>query len=162
MNVDVLIAQHEFGALVLNATTAAITHEESLRAPRAGGNCLNWVVGHLVKARVDMLASLGHPCAIPPQSVARYGQGQPPLTDARQAVPFDELVEYFRALQEPLTDALRKVTPESLSKPVPDSPTGNPSETVESLIVAVAFHEAYHLGQTGLLRRTLGKERLLP
>ena len=69
------------------------------------------------------------------------------------------LQESFTSLQQPLVAALRAASPETLARPVPDSPTGNPDETVSSFIVAIAFHEAYHLGQVGLLRRTLGKER---
>jgi hypothetical protein len=162
MNVEVLIAQHEIGAQVLDLTTGNISHEESLRAPREGGNCLNWVLGHLVWARIGALESLGTPGPIPKQKFARYAQGQPPLTEAFQAIPFDDLIENFKALQLPLGKALRAATPELLSKSVPNSPTGNPNETIGSLAVATAFHEAYHLGQAGLLRHVLGKQRLLP
>jgi hypothetical protein len=162
MNVEALIAQHEICAEVLGANTADITHEESLRAPRDGGNCLNWAIGHLVWARAGALEFLGSPGPIPKQKFARYAQGQPPLTEASEALAFGELIENFKALQLPLTEALRAATPELLSRPAPNSPTGNPKETIGSLVVAVAFHEAYHLGQAGLLRHILGKQRLLP
>ena len=53
--------------------------------------------------------------------------------------------------------ALGKATVEQLAGEAPFSPTGNPNETVGSLLASIAFHEAYHLGQTGLSRRLLGK-----
>ena len=48
--------------------------------------------------------------------------------------------------------------PEILERPVPNSPSGNPDETVRSLITTVMFHQAYHAGQTAVLRRIAGRE----
>jgi hypothetical protein len=53
---------------------------------------------------------------------------------------------------------LAGLPPESMDRPAPFSPTGNPKETVGSLLAAFAFHEAYHVGQTGILRRVIGRE----
>jgi uncharacterized damage-inducible protein DinB len=41
---------------------------------------------------------------------------------------------------------------------VTNSPSGNPDETVRSLITTVMFHQAYHAGQTAVLRRIAGRE----
>jgi hypothetical protein len=38
---------------------AGLTHEESLRQPSGRDNCLNWLIGHLVVARANLLAQLG-------------------------------------------------------------------------------------------------------
>lgn len=157
MNTDQLVAQHELGARVLGAVADGLTHAESLRAPEGGGNCANWVVGHLVKARNDEIAKLGLEPVFPLDRFRRYAQGQAPLVKPEEAIAFDELMANFATLQDPLIAALRGATSEVLDTPVPGSPTGNPNETVGSLAVATAFHEAYHLGQIGLIRRTLGK-----
>ena len=45
-----------------------------------------------------------------------------------------------------------------LDRPAPHSPSGNPDETVRSLLTTVFFHQAYHAGQTALLRRIAGRE----
>jgi hypothetical protein len=50
------------------------------------------------------------------------------------------------------------MSPDAMNTPAPFSPTGNPDETVGSLLAAISFHEAYHVGQTGLLRRVVGRE----
>ncbi len=157
MDIDNLIIQHELGAQVCKDNTAGLTHAESLVSPQGGGNCVNWILGHLVKARNDELGLLGKTPIFPPEKFERYNNGQPPLTDAGEALDLNELCDDFTALQAPLVAALRDVEPEILARPVPDSPTGNPNETVGTMITAIAFHEAYHLGQIGLLRRTLGK-----
>jgi uncharacterized damage-inducible protein DinB len=43
----------------------------------------------------------------------------------------------------------------------PFSPSGNPKETVGSLMGVLAFHEVYHVGQVGMLRRWAGLERVV-
>ena len=47
---------------------------------------------------------------------------------------------------------------DALGRRAPFSPGGDPGETVGSLLMTIAWHQAYHVGQTGLLRRLAGKE----
>jgi hypothetical protein len=162
MNTESIVAQLFISEMVCQANLDGIDHEESLMAPDGGGNCLNWVLGHLVKARRDVLALLGQPQTAANANFDRYAQGAPPLVDPSEAVAFPVILEQFRALRGPLVAAIQATPPEALTAPIPNSPTGNPNETVGSLLAAVAFHEAYHLGQAGLLRRMLGKQRNLP
>jgi uncharacterized damage-inducible protein DinB len=135
-----------------------ITHEESLRAPRGGGNCLNWVLGHLVGSRQNMLELLGQDPSWSEEQMQHYRRGAPPMTDSEGAAEFGRLLQDFDACQEPLLAALEAVTPAQLAAKVPRSPFGNREETVGSLLAGLVFHEAYHVGQTGLQRRLLGKE----
>jgi uncharacterized damage-inducible protein DinB len=44
-----------------------------------------------------------------------------------------------------------------LEERVAQSPTGNPNESLGSLLATVMFHQAYHAGQLGILRRIVGK-----
>ncbi len=54
-------------------------------------------------------------------------------------------------------EGLAQVTEDQLSQKAPISPTENPDETIGSLLSTFAFHDAYHIGQTGVLRRIVGK-----
>jgi hypothetical protein len=80
---------------------------------------------------------------------------------AETALPFDELKRRYKALQEPWVKGLDGISKEALDQPAPVSPTNNPNETVGSLLAAMAFHEAYHAGQTGLLRRVVGRQGVI-
>jgi hypothetical protein len=162
MNTEAIVIQLGLSEMVCRANTAGVSHDESLVAPKGGGNCMNWVVGHLVKVRHDFLALLERPRSSGAGPLDRYVMGSEPLTDAAEAVAFPALVEEFQALREPLVEAVRSATPEMLARPIPDSPTGNPNETVGSYVASLGYHDAYHLGQAGLLRRILGKTRNLP
>ncbi len=57
---------------------------------------------------------------------------------------------------------LAGLAPEALDQPAPHSPGNNPNETVRSLLSVTFFHQAYHAGQTGILRRIAGKEGAIP
>ena len=51
MDIETLVTQHELGSQVFTANLDGLTHDDSLFQPQGGGNCLNWIIGHLVKAR---------------------------------------------------------------------------------------------------------------
>ena len=74
-----------------------------------------------------------------------------------RALPFDELRRRYMAMQEPLVNALKGMPPEVLAAKPPRPFTGDPNETVGSNLATFVFHECYHVGQTGVLRRVAGK-----
>jgi uncharacterized damage-inducible protein DinB len=145
--------QFAVGSFVFERNLAGISDEESLRTPKPAGNSLNWIVGHIVRTRNQALGLLGVQPAFDDSDFAAYG-GQSP---ASQALSLTELKRRFQILGPSLASALEKATATQLEARAPFSPTNNPNETVGSLLASIAFHEAYHLGQTGLSRRLLGK-----
>ncbi|MEW5995047.1 MAG: DinB family protein [Candidatus Zixiibacteriota bacterium] len=161
MHLATLKYQFNLTDFVTKKVTEGLTHEDSLRQPQPGGNCLNWVLGHIVHSRNQAITALGQRTPYPKDRFARYQQGTPPLTDPSEVMRFEELMECFADLQEYLTKALDAMTPEQLAQKASFSPTGNPDETIGSLLAGFAFHEAYHVGQLGLLRRIAGKPNLL-
>lgn len=126
----------------------------AMRPTAAWGNTMNWIVGHVVRTRNQALGLLGGQPPFDDGEFEPYGVG---TFDPNRALRLEELKRRFDALGPALTGALEKTTAEQLSGAAPFSPTGNPNETVGSLLASIAFHEAYHLGQTGLSRRLLGK-----
>jgi len=152
---ETLVSLHELGVHLHGISTEGLSEADGLIAPRGGGNCVNWVIGHLVMSRNDELPLLGQEPLFAVSKFDRYRVGTAPLTDETEAIRLQELNENFVALQVPLVKALTTATNEMLTKAVPNSPTGNPNETVGSIAVAIAFHEAYHLGQIALIRHSL-------
>lgn len=134
-----------------------VTHEDSLNQPQPAGNCLNWVLGHIIGARNNMLKILGERPLWEDGVAGPYQRHGEPLTDASKALPWDRLVADYKASQEIVLRALQQMPPERLAEKAPFSPTSNPNETIGSLLWTFAFHEAYHAGQIGVLRRIAGK-----
>lgn len=153
---EILSVQLRYTRFVVNANLKGIPDDDHFRAPQAGGNCLNWVLGHLVHARNGWLEMLAQEPAIDPQSVEQYRRGSDAVIDATGTVPPADLLEAFNRSQEPLLAGLAALTDERLSEKAPFSPGNDPEETVGTLCAGLVFHEAYHAGQLGLIRRTLG------
>jgi hypothetical protein len=154
---------YQFGICshVLEKNLSGVSHEESLVNPEPAGNCLNWVVGHLTWARNGALLLFGQQPMFPSDDFAAYSdRGGKPFR-RETAIQFEELKRRFKALQEPLVNGLNAMQEDVMDQPAPFSPTGNPNETVGTLLASLAFHEAYHAGQTGILRRVVGREGMI-
>jgi hypothetical protein len=142
---------------IVRRNVEGITHEESLVQPEPGGNCLNWVVGHLVWAYAGALPLVRQTPTVDRERLTQYARGGPPLTDAGRAVKFDELLAAWDESSRRMDAGLADFPADTLGQPAPGSPTGNPNETVGSLLATIMFHQAYHTGQTAVLRRLIGK-----
>jgi uncharacterized damage-inducible protein DinB len=143
---------------VVNTNTHGLTHEESLVEPRPGGNRLNWVLGHLLSVYDGFLPLLKQEPVIGAGALQRFARGAPPLKDPGDAIDFGKLLAAWNQASERVDAGLAGLDPDILDRPVPNSPSGNSDETVRSLITTVMFHQAYHAGQTGVLRRIAGRE----
>lgn len=134
-----------------------LTHADSLMQPTSGGNCLNWVVGHLLYVYNEMLPLVGESRVMEPSALKRYARGTAPLRNPAEALELTELMRAWDTAAERLDAGLAGLTSEALDASAPFSPNNDPKETVRSLLAVVSFHQAYHAGQTGLLRRIAGK-----
>jgi uncharacterized damage-inducible protein DinB len=159
MNTDFLRSQLRMSGWFLAKALEDITHDVSLR-PTATGQTINWLVGHLADARGGALALLSGERAWPEAELAAYKRGADSL-DPTRALPLSELTRRFDSVQEPLLQHLKSLTDERAAQKAPFSPSGNPDETVGSLMGVLAFHEVYHVGQVGMLRRLAGLGRVV-
>lgn len=135
-----------------------VTHDQSLTAPDAGGNCMNWILGHIVSSRSGLVTMFGAEPLLSDGEAAVYKRGAGRLTDAKNAVPFPRLVAALESSQSTIVEGIKALDDERLKEKAPYSPINKPDETVESLISGLVFHDAYHIGQTGVLRAVLGKK----
>jgi len=139
---------------VLLGNVAGVTHEESLRQPEPAGNCMNWVVGHVLHVYAQLLTQLGQTPVLSVDELQRYARGSEPIRDGTEALQFERLVEAWDASWERVDAGLAALTPEALAAP------GVPGfgENVRDLLGFIFFHQAYHSGQAGILRRIAGRE----
>ena len=151
-------AQAGMAHAVVNANAGGLTHEESLVEPRPGGNRLNWVLGHLLSVYDGFLPMLKQEPVIGAAALQRYARGAPPLGDPAEAIDFARLLTAWNEASARVDAGLAALDPDILDQPVANSPSGNPNETVRSLITTIMFHQAYHAGQTAVLRRIAGRE----
>ncbi|MGC1783982.1 MAG: DinB family protein [Acidobacteriaceae bacterium] len=134
-----------------------LTQQEGLIQPRPGGNCLNWVVGHLLYVYDQVLPMLGQAPVLGEDTLKRYARGTSQLQNSAEAVDMQKLMAAWDEAANRVEAGLETMTAEALDRPAPFSPNSDPKETVRTLLSKIFFHQAYRAGQTGLLRRIAGK-----
>lgn len=133
-----------------------VSHEESLLSPEPFGNNANWVLGHLVDSAEGVLDLLGQPRVLDSGALARYRRGTEPLTDAAEALPLERLLEAWDEASKRINVGLKSIPEVRIDAPVPAELAWMGS-TIGAAVAFVSFHQSYHAGQLGLLRRLLGK-----
>ena len=152
----VLKAQLTYNSGALAANIADVKQEESLVQPDRAGNCINWVVGHIVANRNALLGLVGRAPIWSEQEAQRYQRGGDPIDGPGEGVhDLSKIITDFNTSQEELLAGLESMTAADLEVIVP---SGGGGADVGTAIAGLVFHEAYHLGQIGLLRRIIGKE----
>ncbi len=155
--IEVWRLQTQITRSVVGINLKGLTHDDSLVQPQPDGNCLNWVLGHLLSVYEEVLLLLGQEPMLGKPALKHYVRGSEPIRDGAEAIDFEKLMTAWTEASKRIDDGLANLAPEALDRPA-SSPTGNPDETVRSLLSTVMFHQAYHAGQTGVLRRIAGKE----
>ncbi len=141
---------YEAGHRVARQNLRDITHAESMQPPPGGGNCINWVLGHLVATRQVVLRLAGEESWWDEERSRTYSAGDDASWSPDRALPLDVLVTDYDRSQDLLARALPGLSAEGMAAPALLG-------TVGDTLAFLTFHEGYHAGQLGILRRVLGK-----
>jgi hypothetical protein len=123
-----------------------ITHEESLVFGLKGGSCINRVFGHITVTRDKALVLLGKQSICPPDVFEKYKRGSEEIT-IETANNFNQLVSFFNQTQPMLEEGISSFQFNNMD--------------LTKRIEFLAFHEGYHIGQLGIMRRLVGKEGMI-
>jgi hypothetical protein len=152
---SLVIALFERSYGVLKDQTNGLTHEESLLQYPFRGNCLNWVVGHLLQSRSTMMSALGMTPIWTEEQRAPYLRGSAAITaeNSQIAYPLESLLADLDRSQVQMVACLKTKTFADMLLPS-DRPNMNMGERMAN----GAWHEAYHTGNTEPLRQLAGKD----
>jgi hypothetical protein len=117
------------------------------------GNHAQWILGHLASSRRSALREFGQAAEEQPWE-QDFSMGHTPTPQSDDIAPA-QLREAFLKNGAALRAFLAGVTPERAGASFKAFPDG--SNTVAGAAHFLHFHETYHLGQIGLLRRMAGK-----
>lgn len=147
-----------FGSVVLN--TEDITDEEALIFPAGDANCMNWLVGHIIDARNQLLALLKQQPVWDNEEFDCYARGANPRQLLELFLPFTRLIEHFKSSYERVVECIKNATSDQFDNifTISSNDGITNSHTLLEWLTVFSFHESYHTGQTGMLRRVLGKE----
>ena len=117
-------------------------------------NCFNWVVGHLVASRGDLLALLGGEPVLGLDAIERYRRESDPITgDGPDVLAFDRLLGALDETQLRLADRLSTFPAEGFAEEID---VDGRTESLGRRAHFWYFHDTYHSGQTELLRQLTG------
>jgi uncharacterized damage-inducible protein DinB len=156
--VDILKRQHQGVNRTVQVNLAGITHEESLIQPKPGGNCINWVLGHLLSIYNQALPLMGQKPVLDEPTIQRYARGSDAITNPGDARRFEELLAAWDETGRRVEAGLAGLTAEFLDQPPPPATPSEPGQKIRDVLGVLLFHQGYHAGQTGVLRRLVGKE----
>jgi len=146
--------QFDFNNSLLNTVLGDFEAADWEAQPEAGGNTAHWILGHVTVSRRYLARKLGAEIA-KDEWEDTFGMSSKPGSTEGYPAPAT-LVEEFRARGKEIDGLLKELSADDATRDwgskFPDGGT-----SVGDGVWFLYFHETYHLGQLGLLRRVLGK-----
>jgi uncharacterized damage-inducible protein DinB len=126
--------------------------ESAERRPNEHTNSLAFVACHALDARFYLMRMCGHDMTNPWRELFDAAHD---VSDMKEVPPVYELLTVWEEVHEATLEHLQEMSDSELDA---DSSERFPTEDGSLLggIAFLAFHEAYHVGQMGLLRKYLG------
>ena len=141
---------------ILHAQAEGLSHEQSLTQTEYNVNCFNWVLGHVVSGRSQLLVRLfGVEPIMSEEQAARYLRESDPITeDGPGVMAFADLLGLLDASEEALEAALADVDDGFMAEELSVEDGRMASRAAQ--VMFTYFHDTYHIGQTDLLRQMAG------
>ena len=159
-----LLAQYDLHNVLYNNVIADISDEESNRCVADPMNSVKWLAGHLAWAQLNLGNIGGVPQEFAWRDRFHTKQG---ATPADLAAPPSELptLEQIRDKWNEMGSAIRRglenLPDQALASEVPvQHPIAPFDNTLGGLWAFINHHQAYTIGQIGILRRGLGKDAM--
>jgi uncharacterized damage-inducible protein DinB len=149
---DLVAAQFRFHEAMLARTVEGFEDADWLHRP-GEANHAHWILGHIAATRRYLLRRLGE--KVDEEAWEKeFAQGTKPGEKPEPAPA--ALIKDVQLLGAQLEMRIKSLTLEEMEAPI-EKPMPDGSKTRAGMARFLLFHEAYHLGQLGLLRRIRGK-----
>jgi uncharacterized damage-inducible protein DinB len=117
-------------------------------------NHIKWLAGHLLSTRYSFKELAGLDVEDPYADLFAHGKS---IDDQATYPPLSDIRERWNAISGKVSEAFVNLPSEIADGPSPvNVPVGD--MTLGGFLSFLMHHEAYHLGQMGILRKYLGKE----
>jgi hypothetical protein len=159
-----LLAQYDLHNLLFNNVIAGISDDEAGKCIADPMNSVKWLAGHLVWAQLNLANISGVQVIVPwgYQFMSKEGATEADYNASKTEVPTLETIKTkWNEISSAIRTGLENLPEEALSStiqvPHPILPFDN---TLSGLWAFINHHQAYTIGQIGILRRGLGKEAM--
>lgn len=154
------IKSFRFNTKFLTYIIKPLNQDDWFFKPKGGGNDAHWNLGHLVRQRSDLLIEAGI-------DIKRYEwehffkYGNEPKEERRVVQP-EELIKSFNDREQLISKHLSKIDGSTLlPKEEGEWEIWSEINTLSDMMQFYLFHEGYHMGQIGYVRRMLGNKRVV-
>ena len=148
-NADGLAQSFVTNHWLIHRLVDGLSHADSIVQPPYDGNCLNWVLGHIIVSRNRVLGLLGSEMVWNDEVIKLYNTGSEPIKEDGQGLTFEELVDALDIAQERIAGSLEEIPAEELNRIVE---TRRGVRPIGKHVAGLNWHETYHTGQLELLR----------
>lgn len=136
---------------VIHRQLDGLTNEDLLLQPDMRGNCANWVLGHIIQSRHELMQTLDIEPIWSAEELALYEPNSEPITSADSPhLSMDKLLADLKATEEKLVARLETITDDELETELREKLTLGKSVNFS------IWHEGYHVGQFEYLRQLTG------
>jgi hypothetical protein len=134
-----------------------VDRDALLTRPGARSNSLLWIAGHLTQFRFRVANLLGAALEVPWGDLFATGAK---VRDPGDYPGVEQVLEQWKEITPELMRRLRAASEADLTAPTPER-VASPDGTMRGALVLFAFHEGYHVGQMGFVRKWLGHSALI-
>ena len=154
---DQLLIQYDLHIVLFNNVLVDINEAEAERRIAPEVNNIKWLAGHLVWGQLG-LANMGNVKVDIPWTDL-YNTQLTHLPSAEIKTPsLEEIKAEWNKIAGPIREGLEKMSDETLNQPIQFPLPA--FKTTEALWTFINHHQAYTIGQIGILRRWLGEEAM--
>jgi len=139
----------KFNTQVFEQVLEGLTEDHEHARPIKRANSVNWVAGHIVRYRYSIANLLGVDAESPWGELYRKGTE---ATNGDKYPSLDEIRAAWKDISAKMLKAIKEAEEETLTKVPPWTKPGL-ENSIRGTVTFLAFHESYHLGQLGFLRK---------
>lgn len=152
-----VLAILSLNAAAFHKALADVDQESAERRPNDRTNSLAYVACHVLDARFYLMRACGHDMTNPWQELFDAART---VEDLKEFPPLYEIRTVWDEVHEATVGHLGELSAAELSA---DASHGFPIDdpSLVGVITFLAFHEAYHVGQMGLIRKYQGFEPIV-
>jgi hypothetical protein len=144
---------------MIHTQTEGLTQADTLIQPKPSGNCMNWVLGHLLDNQITLLTLLGKESPVDPVLLERYLRDSEPVTgEGPRVLTLERLLDGLDRVQVALIARLCEMSDADFSREIEFR---GRTITVGWRVLFLNFHFTYHVGQLELLRQLAGRSEKL-
>jgi uncharacterized damage-inducible protein DinB len=139
------IGMLQFQARILNNVFDNLPEEAALKRVSSNANHINWLAGHILHCRFMLAGMIGINETNP------FGQTYWLAIDDKAYPGVKEIAAQIPHISEQLIEKLSSLSDDEMDT----RPSGN-KQSLGEIIAFFVYHESYHLGQIGIVRKIIG------